>query len=132
MCMILIIGGAYQGKMAFAEQLLEEQKKNGKTGSIFPQFHMWVKAHMEADVKDKISENINSNEKNDTLEKELREKLAQEPDTIIVCNELGCGVVPMDAFDRAWRERTGRLTCALAAQAEAVYRVTCGIGTRIK
>ena len=130
--MILIIGGAYQGKMAFAEQLLEEQKKNGKSGSIFPQFHMWVKAHMEADAKDKISETANSNEKNDKLEKELREKLAQEPDTIIVCNELGCGVVPMDAFDRAWRERTGRLTCALAAQAEAVYRVTCGIGTRIK
>ena len=130
--MILIIGGAYQGKMAFAEQLLEQQKKNGKTGSIFPQFHMWVKAHMELDENDKINENVNSNEKNDKLEKELREKLAQEPDTIIVCNELGCGVVPMDAFDRAWRERTGRLTCALAAQAEAVYRVTCGIGTRIK
>ncbi len=130
--MILIIGGAYQGKMAFAEQLLEQQKKNGKTGSIFPQFHMWVKAHMELDANDKINENVNSNEKNDKLEKELREKLAQEPDTIIVCNELGCGVVPMDAFDRAWRERTGRLTCALAAQAEAVYRVTCGIGTRIK
>lgn len=130
--MILIIGGAYQGKMAFAEQLLEEQKKNGKTGSIFPQFHMWVKAHMEADANDKISETANSNEKNDKLEKELREKLAQEPDTIIVCNELGCGIVPMDAFDRAWRERTGRLTCALAAQADAVYRVTCGIGTRIK
>lgn len=130
--MILIIGGAYQGKMAFAEQLLEQQKKNGKTGSIFPQFHMWVKAHMELDANDKINENVNSNEKNDKLEKELREKLAQESDTIIVCNELGCGVVPMDAFDRAWRERTGRLTCALAAQAEAVYRVTCGIGTRIK
>ena len=132
MHMILIIGGAYQGKMTFAEQLLKEQKKNGKAGSIFPQFHMWVKAHMKADANDRINENVNSNEKNDKLEKELREKLAQEPDMIIVSNELGGGVVPMDAFDRAWRERTGRLTCALAVQAEAVYRVTCGIGTRIK
>ena len=51
---------------------------------------------------------------------------------IIVCDELGCGVVPMDAFERAWRERTGRIGCELAKQAEAVYRVTCGIGTRIK
>ena len=57
------------------------------------------------------------------IEEELREKLAQE---------LGCGVVPMDAFERAWRERTGRIGCELAKQAEAVYRVTCGIGTRIK
>ena len=38
----------------------------------------------------------------------------------------------MDAFERAWRERTGRIGCDLAKQAEAVYRVTCGIGTRIK
>ena len=38
----------------------------------------------------------------------------------------------MDAFERAWRERTGRIGCELAKQAEAVYRVTCGIGTRIK
>ena len=38
--MILIIGGAYQGKMAFAEQLLEEQKKNGKAGGVKLQSRM--------------------------------------------------------------------------------------------
>ena len=115
--MILVTGGAYQGKIAFAETLLEQRKQAGREGTLFPQFHEWVKDCMKA-------------ERN--IEEELREKLEQDPDQIIVCNELGCGVVPMDAFERAWRERTGRLTCELAKQAEAVYRVTCGIGTRIK
>lgn len=115
--MILVTGGAYQGKNAFAETLLEQRKQTGREGTLFPQFHEWVKDCMKA-------------ERN--IEEELREKLGQDPDQIIVCNELGCGVVPMDAFERAWRERTGRLTCELAKQAEAVYRVTCGIGTRIK
>ena len=36
--MILIIGGAYQGKMAFAEQLLEEQKKTEKQEVFFHSF----------------------------------------------------------------------------------------------
>ena len=70
---------------------------------------------MEADANDKISEHVNSNEKNDKLEKELREKLVQEPDTIIVCNELGCGVVPMDAFDRAWRDKVIQMQIPLFA-----------------
>ena len=115
--MILVTGGAYQGKTAFAEALLKQQMQDGKEGTVFTQFHEWVKDCMKA-------------ERN--IEEELREKLEQDPDQIIVCNELGCGVVPLDAFERAWRERTGRLTCELAKQAEAVYRVTCGIGTRIK
>lgn len=114
--MILVIGGAYQGKGKFAESLREQEKKAGRERTIVPQFHEWVKTY----------------ESGANIEEELREKLAQEPDQIIVCDELGCGVVPMDAFERAWRERTGRIGCELAKQAEAVYRVTCGIGTRIK
>lgn len=115
--MILVVGGAYQGKNEFAKVLAEQSAQSNLERKIFPQFHAWVKTCMEADRN---------------IEEELRARLAQDPDQIIVCNELGCGVVPMDAFDRAWRERTGRLTCELAKQAEAVYRVTCGIGIRIK
>ena len=51
---------------------------------------------------------------------------------VVVCREVGCGVIPMDAQERNWREAVGRLCCALAAQAEAVYRVTCGLGMRLK
>ena len=51
---------------------------------------------------------------------------------VVVCREVGCGVVPMDRAERDRREAVGRLCCALAARAEAVYRLTCGIPMRLK
>ena len=53
------------------------------------------------------------------------------PDCIVICDELGCGVVPLDREDRDWRERTGRLCCDLAARAAQVDRVFCGIAMQI-
>lgn len=57
---------------------------------------------------------------------------ADIPDCIVICDELGSGVVPMDPEDRAWRERTGRLCCELAKQADRVDRVFCGIAMQLK
>ena len=41
-------------------------------------------------------------------------------------------ITPLDRTDRDWRERVGRLCCRLAAEADEVYRVHCGLGVRIK
>lgn len=41
-------------------------------------------------------------------------------------------MVPLDREDRAWREKVGRVCCRLAEKAAAVYRVTCGLGARLK
>lgn len=54
------------------------------------------------------------------------------PDAIIVANEVGSGVVPIAAEDRAFREAVGRALCIIAQNAEAVTRAVCGIGVRIK
>ena len=51
---------------------------------------------------------------------------------VVVCNEVGCGVVPLSRGERAAREATGRLSVALAARSERVVRVVCGIPTVIK
>ena len=51
---------------------------------------------------------------------------------VVACREVGCGVVPMDRGDRDWREAVGRLCCALAREAEAVYRLQCGLAMRLK
>ena len=51
---------------------------------------------------------------------------------IIVCREVGCGIVPMDAFEREYRETVGRVCTELAAMSEEVHRVLCGVGTVIK
>lgn len=54
------------------------------------------------------------------------------PQSVIVANEIGSGIVPMDAGERAWREAAGRALCVLAQYADQVTRAVCGIGVRIK
>ena len=45
---------------------------------------------------------------------------------------VGCGVVPLDPAERAWREEVGRLCCALAQKAERVERIFCGLSMVLK
>lgn len=59
----------------------------------------------------------------------LREK---NPKRTIISDEIGCGIVPICAQDRQWRETVGRACCILAEQAERVDRVICGVGIRLK
>ena len=67
------------------------------------------------------------------MELRLAQKLIDgNPDIIIVSQEVGYGVVPVDAFDRKYREAVGRVCTKLAAYSRKVTRVVCGIGTVIK
>ncbi|MCD8022885.1 MAG: bifunctional adenosylcobinamide kinase/adenosylcobinamide-phosphate guanylyltransferase [Lachnospiraceae bacterium] len=54
------------------------------------------------------------------------------PAIVIVTNELGYGIVPIEKEDRFWREVTGRICTCLAARSDEVVRVVCGIGMRLK
>lgn len=51
---------------------------------------------------------------------------------VVVCAEVGLGVVPMDANERVWRELVGRTCCELANRADTVVRMVCGIPVVIK
>ena len=51
---------------------------------------------------------------------------------VVICNEVGSGVIPIVKNDRMCREQTGRLTVQLAKQATKVVRIVCGIPTIIK
>lgn len=51
---------------------------------------------------------------------------------VVICNEVGSGVIPLDLKDRLGREAVGRLCIRLAQQADAVVRVVCGIPSVIK
>ena len=50
----------------------------------------------------------------------------------VISREIGSGVVPLDAGERAWRERHGRLLRQLAEQAGHVYRIFCGLTEVLK
>ncbi len=51
---------------------------------------------------------------------------------VIICRDIFCGVVPMDAAARRWRNETGCLCRYLAGKAERVSRVFCGLEQRLK
>lgn len=51
---------------------------------------------------------------------------------VVIATEMGGGVVPVDARQRHAREQAGRLSCLLAARADTVVRVCCGIPQVLK
>ncbi|MEE1114582.1 MAG: bifunctional adenosylcobinamide kinase/adenosylcobinamide-phosphate guanylyltransferase [Eubacterium sp.] len=126
--MKLIIGGAFQGKTDYAERRFHLSASDWADGAVcsgedlfrkkgIRHFHEWVRRQLEKgeDITD------------------LAEELAdQNPDVVIVTNELGYGIVPMDRFDRMYREAEGRLCTQLAALSDEVCRVVCGCGQIIK
>ncbi len=109
--MILIIGGAYQGKTEYAD------RQFGKEYTIINHYHLTVKEQMK---------------KGEDPIKEAQNLLSGNEDCVIISDEIGYGLVPVDSFEREYREKAGRVNCYLAERAQQVIRVVCGIGTRIK
>lgn len=50
---------------------------------------------------------------------------------VVTCCEVGQGVVPIDAGERAWRELVGRTCAELAMRSDRVVRLVCGIPTEL-
>lgn len=65
-------------------------------------------------------------------EEEILSFLEKCGDCIVICDEIGNGIVPVNAFEREYRERVGRILIGIAAKADEVERVICGIAQRIK
>ena len=53
-------------------------------------------------------------------------------DKVLIGDEIGGGVVPMDAFERLWRDETGFVYQILAARAARVDRIWAGLPHRLK
>ena len=51
---------------------------------------------------------------------------------VVICDEIGAGVVPMDRFERQWRDEAGLLYQALSREAVIVDRVWAGLAMRLK
>ena len=62
----------------------------------------------------------------------LRAIRATTARVLIVANELGLGLVPMDASGRRFRDLAGRANQQVAAEADAVYLVISGLPVRVK
>ena len=125
--MIFIIGGSYQGKEAFAAERWslssEEIFRCDDCGAI--ELDRRCITHIERFALDCVRRGADA-------EAFWRAHAGQLRDTIVISDDISCGVVPIDPVMRAWREANGRANNTLAGMASAVYRVFCGLGVRIK
>lgn len=111
--MILVTGGRYNGKKD------------------------WVKENLgynESDFSCNISDDKKvffdlENYQNETDENIKNLLLSKE---VVICSEIGSGIIPIEKSDRIRQENIGRLCIFLAKNATAVYRVFNGIGMKIK
>ena len=71
-------------------------------------------------------------QENQDAESEVIRYIEENPDCILICDEIGNGIVPVDAFERMYREQVGRILIEVAKRADRVERVICGLGQRIK
>lgn len=124
--MKLVIGGAFQGKLDYAKKLYPDTEWTDGSGCALKEiatcsamygFHLFVRRWMKAGR---------------TKEELIDVLMKRDWDLILICDEVGCGLVPVDAFEREYREAVGRICTAFARRAERVDRVVCGIGIQIK
>ncbi len=126
--MILIIGGAFQGKMDYAKkefQLKERDIFQCSGEDMVLDFDKKAVNNLERFVLACIREDIDPREC-------LEEHIEKLRDKIILCDDISQGVVPMDETERAWREMTGRCLVYLGQEADRVIRVFCGIPEIVK
>ena len=123
--MEMIIGGAYQGKVAYAKAQFPDV--DWKFGGEITEEEL-LKAAGVLGFQEYIRKALKAGEDLTGL----AEKLAQQDPDVIVSEEVGYGIVPADAFERQYREAVGRVCTALAAKSRRVTRVVCGIGTVLK
>ena len=124
--MILIIGGAYQGKLDYAKSTfgLTSQEVYTCSGTEIDFSKPCVNA-LEEFCYACIAQEL------DPIAYFEAHREAWQ-DSILICNDLSSGVVPMDPVQRQWRHVTGRLCQYLAGQAQQVSRIFCGLEQRLK
>jgi len=126
--MVLIIGGAYQGKLSYALKRFNLSKSDvyfcsdedtatphGK--KIICGLEKWLFALAREDMDIGIY---------------MEKFVASCENAVVICDDISCGVVPVDVLLRKWREIVGRSLGAIAQNSDEVVRLFCGIPTRIK
>lgn len=117
--MYFIIGGRCSGKRDYVRKNFGLEPKSALEGDFqgaVYDFHLYIRRLMEngGNVEACV---------NKILDSDIR---------VIISDEIGCGIVPADKFERRYRDRVGQVHQLLAERAEGVVRVVCGIGVRLK
>jgi len=126
--MILIFGGAYQGKLAYALERFnlaeDDVYRCGDDNANVPQdkkivygIDKWILALVKKETN---------------VEEAVRQFIDGNRNAVVICDDISCGVVPLDPVLRKWRESVGRSMAILSQSSDELIRLFCGIPSRIK
>ena len=120
--MELIIGGACQGKKEYAISHFGLKDSEIFTCTEDEDLNLTARCidHLERYLRRCTAED--------------REPAAPEAfrkDAVLICEDITCGIVPINALDRKWRELTGRYLQRLTGAGADVTRVFCGFAQKL-
>lgn len=150
--MEVYFGGAFQGKL---EYVLEKKGclkvadgagcslKDIKEAQVLNHLHLYIKrltykegAAYNTTVDDTITADdtitVDTTAKTMPAAEIINDIYEANPDIILICDEVGGGIVPLKKEDRIYREVVGRALCCAVKKSDRVERVMCGIGQCLK
>lgn len=150
--MEVYFGGAFQGKL---EYVLEKKGclkvadgagcslKDIKEAQVLNHLHLYIKrltykegAAYNTTVDDTITADdtitVDTTAKTMPAAEIINDIYEANPDIILICDEVGGGIVPLKKEDRIYRETVGRALCYAVKKSDRVERVMCGIGQCLK
>lgn len=150
--MEVYFGGAFQGKL---EYVLEKKGclkvadgagcslKDIKEAQVLNHLHLYIKRltyKEDAAYNTIVDDTITTDDTitDDTTAKTMpaaeiiNDIYEANPDIILICDEVGGGIVPLKKEDRIYRETVGRALCCAVKKSDRVERVMCGIGQCLK
>jgi len=160
--MEVYFGGAFQGKLEYVLEKKGCLKvadgagcslKDIKEAQVLNHLHLYIKrltykegAAYNTTVDDTITANDTitvDTTADDTITADTTAKTMSaaeiindiyeaNPDIILICDEVGGGIVPLKKEDRIYREAVGRALCCAVKKSDRVERVMCGIGQCLK
>lgn len=130
--MKLIIGGAYQGKREYVRNRYYIEETRIWQGEYPVPDGEWQCINGLHNIIKQMLQNGDFQRPQQEILSYIRGLIDKMPDVIIISDEVGCGIVPLEKGEREYRECVGRILCELAKEADTVERVHCGIGQVIK
>ena len=123
--MYLVIGGAYQGKTDFAKEKFNLSDEDiyfciGEENEIIDFSKRCI-----CNIEKFVYKHPNAEDVFEAHKEEWK-------NSVFICRDIFCGVVPIDAEVRAWRHNTGLLCRYFTKNAEGVSRIFCGLEQKLK
>lgn len=123
--MILVIGGFYQGKREYAKEVLGANRLIGGEEATLEGLKACDGVYHFQDYLQKVWK------EEEHLWKHCKQILQENPNLILLMEEMGCGLLPLEKKEREYLNQMGSIMQALRKEAKEVHRVVCGIGKRI-